>query len=242
MKKSITCIIVIIGLIVTAYLAIRPSDGGIIHQEPTYAYAEDLKGLGPIKMGSSLDEVTQVLDSNYLNYHDVIRKNGGSIDFVSVSRNKMLQYVGPSLIDTPDTYNTDYRRYRATLIISERLAVEDVELYFWHDTLHKITLLNRIGTDEVGEGLIHKYGEGVGPKKKTSSRIEEVHRWGNDLCVATYVRDITYTLNSQCLASGVQSWFRRIDITLSDERMNKKIENYLNHADSLHHADRYSGI
>lgn len=207
-----------------------------------YAYAEELDGIGCLRLGDSYKDVKAALDSNYLNYRDVIRKNHGSINFVDINRNKMIYYKGPSPIETPDKYNTDYKKYEATLIISEELAVKEVELYFWHDTLHKISFLNRIGTDEVAEALIYKYGEGAGPKKKTGSRTEEVHIWGNDLCVATYVGNITYSLNSQGLASGVQSWFHRIDITLSEERMNNEITRYLEHADSLYQASKYNGI
>lgn len=243
MKKSIAFIIAIISIGVIAYFLINASVNiTSINQGLTYTLVEELNGLGCIKLGESINNVRQSLDSNYLNYQDVIRKNRGRIKHVTISRNRMLQYKGPSTIDIPDKYNTDYCRYHATIIISEELAVENVELYFWRDTLHRISLLNRIGTNEIGEAMIYKYGEGEGPKLKTASRSEESHNWGNDFCIASYISNITYQLNSQGLASGIESWFHRIDITLRDHSMNKEITRYLEQSDSLYRNDKYKNI
>lgn len=242
MKKSIAFIIAIISIVVIAYFLINASVNIPANQTPSYTFAEGLNGLGCIKLGSSVDKVKQSLDSNYLNYRDVIRRNRGSIDYVKISRNTMLQYKGPSSIDTPDKYNTDYRRYHATIILSEELAVENVELYFWRDTLHRISLLNHLGTDDIGEAMIYRYGEGAGHKLKTASRTEQEHNWGNDLCTATYIGNITYRLNSQGIASGIDRWFHRIDITLRNERMNYDIKQYLERADSLYRNDKYKNI
>lgn len=242
MKKSVTIAGVIIGIIVIAFFLIKVSVNIPANQTLSYTFAEGLNGLGCIKLGSSVDKVKQSLDSNYLNYRDVISRNRGSIDGVKISRNTMLQYKGPSSIDTPDKYNTDYRRYHATIILSEDLAVGNVELYFWRDTLHRISLLNHPGTDDIGEAMIYRYGEGVGHKLKTASRTEQEHNWGNDLCTATYIGYITYRLNSQGIASGIDRWFHRIDITLRNERMNYDIKQYLERADSLYRNDRYKNI
>ena len=244
MKKFIIALLVIFGVFAAfAVLYYRSITESPKYDAPKYAIAESLKGIGCIRLGETRKEVAAALDSCYLAYQPYLKKHYNSIDFVTVERNKMLEYVGPWSTDTPDTYNKDYRRYYATVIISEQLATDKVELYFWRDTLQKIRIgNNNTKSKDIAEAMIWKYGKGEGYYKKTSNEEDQLHKWGNDRCVATYHGKTEYTLNREGLANGIRSWYHSIEITLNDTDMQRRINKYLHEADSLWTADTYSGI
>lgn len=210
--------------------------------ETDYAVVPDLAGIGCLRIGETRQKISESLDSCYLAYRPFLRSHGSCIDYVTVSRNKMLQRAEIPF-DIPDKYNKNYHRYSATLIISEELAVADVELYFWKDTLHAIKLGNAIaGTRDVAEAMIWKYGKGKGYYKKTSTTENQLHKWGNDKCIARYKSDVTYTLGSNGLVNGVKSWFHEIHIVKNDIRMQQRIDKYMHEADSLWHAGAYRDL
>lgn len=244
MKKFIIALLVIFGVFAAfAVLYYRSITESPKYDAPKYAIAESLKGIGCIRLGETRKEVAAALDSCYLAYRPYLKKHYNSIDFVTVERNKMLEYVDPWSTDTPDTYNKDYRRYYATVIISEQLATDKVELYFWRDTLQKIKIgNNNTRAKDIAEAMIWKYGKGEGYYRKTSNEEDQLHKWGNDRCVATYHGKIEYTLNREGLANGVRSWYHSIEITLNDTHMQRRINKYLHEADSLWTADSYGGI
>ena len=235
-------IALLIFLIFTACQS-RRSMSSAEPKAPEYKITESLKGIGCIRLGESAKEVAAALDSCYMEYKPYLTSHNNSIDYVSIKRKAMLEYVGPWSTDTPDTYNKDYRRYYATVIISEQLAADKVELYFWRDTLQKIRIgNNNTRAKDIAEAMIWKYGKGEGYYKKTSNEEDQLHKWGNDRCVATYHGKTEYTLNREGLANGIRSWYHSIEITLNDTDMQRRINKYLHEADSLWTADTYNGI
>ena len=243
MKKFIIALLVIFGVFAAfAVLYYRSITESPKYDAPEYAIAESLKGIGCIRLGETRKEVAAALDSCYLAYRPYLKKHYNNIDFVTVERNKMLKYVGPWSTDTPDTYNKEYRRYHATLIISEQLALDNINLYFWRDTLQKIRIGNDLRAKDIAEAMIWKYGKGQGHYKKTATEEDQLHKWGNDKCVAVYQGNIKYTLNGQGLANGVSSWYQVIEMALNDYKMQQRIDEYLHQADSLWNASTYGGI
>ena len=173
----------------------------------------------------------------------LIKKNFNSIDYVTIKRNEMLMRVEPLSYKAPSSYTPNHAEYEVTLIFSEDLAVDGIKAYFWADTLYRIHIPNSITkSQEIGEGLIMKYGDGIGYYDKNSNTEDQLHRWGNDNCIATYRGKNTYNLNSQGLASGVASWFHEVEIIKNDLNLMQGIENYLHQADSLWQVDRYKGL
>ena len=243
MKRVIIAILIIFGVVV-AFMALHFREP-VSPSEPEaleYKITESLKGIGCIRLGESAKEVAAALDSCYMEYKPYLKSHANRIDYVSIQRNAMLKYVGPWSTDTPDTYNKDYRRYYATVIISEQLATDNVELYFWRDTLQKIRIgNNNTKAKDIAEAMIWKYGKGEGYYRKTSNEEDHLHKWGNDRCVATYHGKIEYTLNREGLANGVRSWYHSIEIMLNDTHMQRRINKYLHEADSLWTADSYGG-
>lgn len=244
MKKFIIILLVIFGVFaVFTALYFRSTIEATKHNVPKYAVVESLKGIGCIRLGETKTQVAAALDSCYLEYRPYLKQHYNRIDYVTIKRNDMLKYVGPWSTDTPDTHNKDYRRYHATLIVSDQLAIDRVELYFWRDTLQKIRIgNNNTKAKDIAEAMIWKYGKGEGYYRKTSNEEDQLHKWGNDRCVATYHGKIEYTLNREGLANGVRSWYHSIEIMLNDTLMQRRINKYLHEADSLWTADSYGGI
>lgn len=243
MKKLIIAAIVLIVAIaaVVSFRGMQMSSQ--IAPKPTYQVVEDLNGIGCLRIGMTSSEAKKVLDSLYSAYSSYLKKNYNSIDYVRIKRNEMLKLVEPLSYKAPSSYTPNHTEYEVTLIFSEDFAVERVKAYFWSDTLYRIHVPNSvIQANEIGEGLITKYGDGIGYYDKNSNTEDQVHRWGNDHCIATYRGKTTYNLNSQGLASGVASWFHEVEIIKNDLDLTQKIENYLHQADSLWQVDRYKNI
>lgn len=247
MKKLIIAIIIIITLVTILFAVI--SFRGILMEptpttvKPSYKVVENLNGIGCLKIGMTTSEVKKALDSLYSAYGWYLKKNFNSIDFVTIKRNEMLKRVEPLSYEAPSSYTPNHIEYEVILIFSEDLAADRIKAYFYADTLYRIHIPNTISkAQEIGEGLITKYGEGIGYHDKNSNTEAQLHRWGNDDCLATYRGETTYNLNSQGLASGVASWFHEVEIIKNDLHLTKKIENYLHHADSLWQADRYKNL
>lgn len=238
----ITAVFIITAALVFGLLFYKCDTSINTAAEPDYAIVANLNGLGCIRLGETHDQVAAALDSCYIAYRK-LRSSYDMIDHARVKRDNMLKYVGPQYGDTPDKYNKDYRRYHATLIISEELAANQVELYFWRDTLQKIVLNNGItNTRDFAEAMIWKYGSGKGYHNKKAGIESQLHKWGSDRCVATYQGKTEYILNSEGLANGVRSWYHFIEIKLNDTDMQRRIDAYLHEADSLWAADTYGGI
>lgn len=242
-KKFIITLLVIFGVF-AAFTALyfHSTIEATKHSVPKYAVVESLKGIGCIRLGETKTQVAAALDSCYLEYRPYLKQHYNRIDYVTIKRNDMLKYVGPWSTDTPDTHNKDYRRYHATLIVSDQLAIDRVELYFWRDTLQKIRIGNDWKVKEIAEAMIWKYGKGEGHYKKTATEEDQLHKWGNDKCVAAYQGNIKYLPNSQGLVSDILSWYHVIEILLNDINMQARINEYLHEADSLWKATSYGGI
>lgn len=206
---------------------------------PKYKYVENLNGIGCLKIGMTSSEAGKALDSLYIAYSGYLKKNFNNIDYVKIKRNEMLKQVEPLSYKAPSSYTPNHTEYEVTLIISEDLAINEVKAYFWADTLYRIHIPNSLTkADEVGEGLITKYGDGVGYNKKTNDTKDQLHRWGNDNCLITYRGKTTYSLNNQGFPTGVASWFHEVEIIKNKPDLITKIENYLHKADSLWQSER----
>ena len=239
MKKLIITAITIL-IAVFAFITIR---GWFIIpkvSEPApYKYVENLNGIGCLTIGMTSSEAKKALDSVYSVYSNYLKKNFNRIDYVTIKRNEMLKKVEPLSYKAPSSYIPNHTEYEVTLIFSEDLATDRVKTYFWNDTLYRIHIPNSLSkAQEIGEGLIIKYGDGIGYYDKTSDTEDQLHRWGNDHCLATYRGKTTYNLNSQGLASGVASWFHEVEIIKNDLNFTQKIENYLQQADSLWQVEK----
>lgn len=196
-----------------------------------------------MQIGDSREDVAKALDSCYLAYQSYLQNHLQSIDHTTITRGCMLRYAGPSSTDTPDQFNKDYRRYYATLIISEELATDKVELYFWRDTLHKIHVSNSDSkTRDIAKAMIYRYGDGEGFYNKTADRENQRHIWGNDRVIAQYKGDIRYCLNNSGIVSSIDRMFQDITITLNNPDMSRRIDEYLHEADSLWRQSKYNGI
>lgn len=244
MKKLIIALISLI-VILFAVIAFRGMlmESSQTTLKPPYKVVENLNGIGCLKIGMTSSEARKALDSLYSAYSSYLKNNFNRIDFVSIKRNEMLQRVEPLSYKAPSSYTPNHTVYEVILIFSEDFAVEKVKAYFWSDTLYRIHIPNSvIQAHEIGEGLITKYGDGIGFYDKNSKTEDQLHRWGNDHCITTYRGNTTYNLNSQGLASGVASWFHEVEIIKNDLDLTQKIENYLHQADSLWQVDRYKNI
>ena len=231
MKKIIIGIILIVSII--AIVLLQPEKE---IQQIKYKYTADIKGIGCLQLGESFSQVSAALDSSYLKRQkELVQKY--------IRRTEMLKYAEPNSIEIPERYNTDYRKYLATVIISEELIAENVILYFWRDTLQRIWFSNNNhSTRDIGKALIWKYGEGEGYQSKTANRNEELHLWGNDLCIAKYESNITYKIDNEGFLKGVERWFQEVDIRINNTELDQRIVNYLRIADSLWTADTYSDL
>lgn len=207
---------------------------------PKYKYIENLNGLGCLKIGMTTSEVQKALDDMYLTYKDFLKKNYNSIDFVSIERNKMLNKLEPSSYKAPSAYIPNHTEYEVTLIFSENFAADRIQAYFWKDTLYRIYIPNyRPSTKEIGEGLIYKYGEGVGHSKKDGMYEDQLHRWGNEKCLVTYTgRTIKHSEGPR--------YFYNIEVITQNHSLTDEIETYLDKADSLWQTERdakkYKGL
>lgn len=240
MKKfiitAITIVIVAFFIITLRgiYIMSKVSD-----QPATYKYVENLNGIGCLKIGMTREEVKKALDSLYSAYSSHLKKNYNRIDYVTIKRTEMLKQVEPLSYKAPSSYVPNHTEYEVTLIFSEDFATDRVKAYFWNDTLYRIHIPNSLTkAQEIGEGLITKYGSGIGYYDKNSNTEDQLHRWGNDYCLTTYRGKTTYNLNSQGLPSGVASWFHEVEITKNDLNLTQKIETYLHQADSLWQVER----
>lgn len=211
--------------------------------KPSYKVVENLNGLGCLQIGMTTNEAKKSLDSLYSAYSRYLKKNFNSIDYVTIKRNEMFKRVEPLSYKAPSSYTPNHTEYEVILIFSEDLAVDRIKAYFYADTLYRIHIPNSSSkAREVGEGLITKYGEGIGYYDKSSNIEAQLHKWGNKNCLATYNGKTTYNLNSQGLASGVASWFHEVEIIKNDIYLTRTIENYLHQADSLWQVDRYKDL
>lgn len=248
MKKFI---IAVITIVIVAFAIITLRGMYLAHKvnsqtssyTPQYKYVENLNGIGCLQIGMTSSEANKALDSLYLAYSTYLRNNYNSIDYVSIKRNEMLKKVDPLSYKAPSSYTPNHTEYDVKLIFSEDFAIDRVRVYFWADTLYRIHIPNSITkAQEIGKGLITKYGEGIGYYNKTSDTEDQLHRWGNDNCLITYRGKTTYNLNSQGIASGVASWFHEVEIINNDLNLTKVIENYLHQADSLWQVDKYKNL
>ena len=206
---------------------------------PEYKYVENLNGIGCLEIGMTSSEAKKALDSLYGAYKSYLKNNFNSIDYVRIKKNEMLKQAEPLSYKAPLSYTPSHHTYEATLIFSEDFAIDKVQAYFWNDTLYRIHIPNSLTkADEVGEGLITKYGDGVGYNKKTNDTKDQLHRWGNDNCLITYRGKTTYSLNNQGFPTGVASWFHEVEIIKNKPDLITKIENYLHKADSLWQSER----
>ena len=244
MKKLIIALIALV-VILFAVISFRGmlTESSQTTSIPQYKFVENLNGIGCLRIGMTSSEAKKVLDSLYSAYSSYLKKNYNSIDYVRIKRNEMLKRVEPLSYKAPSSYTPNHTEYEVTLIFSEDFAVERVKAYFWSDTLYRIHVPNSvIQANEIGEGLITKYGDGIGYYDKNINIEDQLHRWGNDHCIVTYRGKTTYNLNSQGLASGVASWYHEVEIIKNDLDLTQKIENYLHQADSLWQVDRYKNI
>lgn len=241
MKRFVKKLMTVLALVILAYIIIRcinHAEKPSIEQAP-YKYVENLNGIGCLRIGMTISEAKKALDSLYLTYGDYLRKNYNSIDYVSIKRNEMLKQVEPLFYKAPSAYTPNHKEYEVTLIFSEDFAEDRIKAYFWADTLYRIHIPNSIiRAQDIGKGLLKKYGEGIGYYNKTRDTEDQLHRWGNDNVIATYRGETTYNLNSQGIASGVASWFHEVEIIKNDLELTEKIEDYLNQADSLWQVER----
>ena len=201
-----------------------------------YKLTPELLGLGCIRLGSSFQEVSQSIDSSYM-------VNKTLLDSKYIRKSEMLENSKLMYSKIPQKYTSEYRCYQATLVISDDLIIENAQLYFWRDTLHRIWISNSNAcAGDVGNALVWKYGTGEGYYSKTNNRESQQHLWGNDFCIANYKSDVSYIIGDNGLAKGVGKWFREVDIRLNNPSIEQRIANYLNRADSLWKADTYNGI
>lgn len=252
MKRYIKVVIAILGILLLAHLSVtvvmvkKATENPTSEQVP-YNYVENLNGIGCLRIGMTISEAKKALDSLYLSYGDYLRKNYNRIDYVRIKRNEMLKQVEPLFYKAPSAYTPNHKEYEVTLIFSEDFAVDEIKAYFWADTLYRIHIPNSIiGAQDIGKGLLKKYGEGIGYYNQTRDTEDQLYRWGNDNVIATYRGKTTYNLNSQGIASGVASWFHEVEIIKNDLELTEKIEDYLNQADSLWQAkkdaERYKNL
>ena len=235
MKTKYTITVLILIICCTTFLLSRkPKE---LHEKAVdYKQVDNLVGIGCIRIGESVAQVTAAIDSMYSQHKSMLNHE-------YIKKQDMINYVGPKTFDIPDKYNEYYRRYHATVVISETLIAEEVELFFWRDTLHMIKLSNsNPQTREVAQGMIWKYGNGEGYCEKSATKAKELHKWGNETCVATYKGETTYILNNDGLACGIDRWYHNIEIKLNDLNVDKRIDNYLHEADSLWHEGSYANL
>ena len=200
---------------------------------PKYKYVENLNGIGRLKIGMTSSEVKRRLDSVYLDHHGLINKKRLSVvDSIGIKYAKIFELVKPYKEEMPLEYYPNYREYRAQLILSEDFIVNEVELYFWSDTLYRIHFPNsKFETKQVGEGLLYKYGDGIGHNKKDGNNEDQLHRWGNDRCIVTYIGKTTYY-------SDGPRWFHDVEVITQDLNLTDKIETYLDNAEDAWQSEK----
>lgn len=233
MKKLIISAIIV----VTVAFAIITLRGMFIiskvsEQPASYKYVENLNGIGCLKIGMTSSEVKIALDSMYNSYNNYLKSHVDYIDGVRVKRKELLKLVKPYSDETPLENIPNYREYEATLIFSEDFAIDRIKTYFWSDTLYRIHVPNsQYKTKQVGEGLLFKYGDGIGHNRKDGNNEDQLHRWGNDKCIVTYTGRTTYY-------SDGPRWFYDVEVITTDLNLPSEVKAYLQAADSLWQAER----
>lgn len=237
MKKFIitffTIVIVIFGIIMLRgmYLMTKVNSQPSSYI-PEYKYVENLNGIGCLKIGMTSSEAKKALDSTYHSHE----KKLSAIDKYA----KIFKLVKPYREDTPLEYYPNYREYRTSLILAEDFIVDDIELYFWEDTLYRIHLHDARGdTKQIGDGLVIKYGDGLGHNKNEGYYEDQYHRWGNNNCITTYVGKTTSS-------SEGPRYFYDVEVITKDLDLPSKIKSYLETADSLwtvkRNAEKYKNL
>lgn len=181
--------------------------------EESYAYVEQLKGLGCLTLGETSVQVHAGLSKNYRDYKFYIKEEKG-----------------------------DHNHYIARMAISKDLIIDNVHLYFWKDTLYKIEMTNNNKTREIGEALVMKYGAGEGYQRKTASKNYQYHRWGNDFCTASYKGHVDYRLNDQGIPCAVDRMFQNLSIELRNKQLHQRINEHIHYIDSIALARRYQNL
>lgn len=226
MKKIIIGLIALV-VILFAVISFR----GMLMQSsqktstPQYKFVENLNGIGCLKIGMTTSEAHKALDSLYLSHKRDV--------YYYIDRDEVLKLAKPLFEDeAPVEYHPNHKKYDATLILSKDLVVESIDLYFWADTLYRIVIPNSLSkTKTIGDGLVFKYGEGLGHNQQNGIYENQLHKWGNDRCLVTYIGRTEESDRGP-------TFFYNIEVITSDSELEYTVKKYLDKADSLWVADR----
>ena len=198
---------------------------------PPYTYVENVTGLGCLKIGSTISEVKAAIDSNY---HSTGHRKESSV---------LQQHDFIYECDAPAEYLEEYKKYKASIYLSEDNKIKDIELKFFRDSLFSVALLNtNMDADDVGKAFILKYGKGKGFCRKTADSLDEYHCWGNEICKISFAKQIKYSLNSQGIANSVYSRFCTFIVEKNDPELDIRIEQYLKEAEKSWNVKQYEKL